>query len=365
MGVTDTPSAALAINKARVPRDLFGDLSGNSSQQLAQAKMLYLRLAKLIHPDSNNGDRAESTRLFSRLADLWEQTQSLIATGSYDDGGLTGLVVRTKRGVEYTIGGRIANGDISDVHVCGDGWIKVSRHPRNNDLLRAEAANLKTVRGTTSDKYLVYLPDLVDSFRIKDATNHERVANVFSPLHVGTPEHQNKWVSLSDIHRIIPALKERDAAWMWRRLLTAISLAHDAGYVHHAVLPEHVMILPPEHGVVLIDWCYSRPVGASPVALIPSYRKWYPEEVIAKEPSRTETDIAMAAQTIVMSLGGSIEDFLPKTVQPSIRAHLRACTLPKASMRPGNAKQILDSFDEIIWRLWGKRLFHEFVVPTT
>lgn len=363
-----THVATAKIDSARIPSDLFGELKGDPDEQMVKARALYLSLAKLTHPDAaSNGDREEATRLFARLSELWEQTQKLIASGSYNDGGLTGLVVRTKRGVSYTIGGRIATGDIADVHaLVGGVVIKVARHPRDNDLLRAEAATIKAIRKETADKHLIYLPQVLDSFGIRDATHHERAANVFAPLHAGKPEDADKWISLADVHRLVPAVNPRDAAWIWRRMLSAISLAHDMGYVHHAVLPEHVLILPPEHGVVLIDWCYARPFDAPPVALVPNYRDWHPEEVIAKGGSRPETDIAMAARTMIRILGGDGFTIPPEISVPTpIRAHLRACTLPKASMRPGDALGVLKSFDDILWRLWGKRQFREFKLPTT
>ena len=64
--------------------------------------------------------------------------------------------------------------------------------------------------------------------------------------------------SLAEVRSAFPAgLDPRDAAWMWRRLLVAIGAAHRAGVIHGAVLPEHVLIHPAEHGLVLVDWCYS------------------------------------------------------------------------------------------------------------
>ena len=38
---------------------------------------------------------------------------------------------------------------------------------------------------------------------------------------------------------------------MWRRLLVAVGAAHRAGVIHGAVLPEHVMIHPPEFDELL------------------------------------------------------------------------------------------------------------------
>ena len=54
---------------------------------------------------------------------------------------------------------------------------------------------------------------------------------------------------------------------MWRRLLTALGWAHRARLVHGAVFPEHVLIHPELHGLVLVDWCYAT---ATPAPTSPS-----------------------------------------------------------------------------------------------
>lgn len=352
----------IVIEGARSPQDLFGELTGAADQQYAQARSKYVAFAKLTHPDSVSGDG----EVFAKLSLLWEQAERLIRSGSYNEGGLTGLTVRTRKGATYTIGSKIASGSISDVHRLPIGWIKIARHPRDNDLLKNEVRLLRRIRESTADEHLIYLPEPVDSFAIRDSRNHQRQATVFAPLHAGIPADADKWVTLKHVHSVIPAVHPKDAAWMWRRLLTAISLAHDAGVVHHAVVPDNVLILPPEHGVVLIDWCYAREFGQPPLAIDPKYRYWYPTEVTPrKEPSRTETDVHLAGMTMWDLLGGNLATgWFPDSVPAAIRAHLRACTLQNVNTRPSDVLGVLNSFNEIIERLWGKRTFRMFELPT-
>ena len=63
---------------------------------------------------------------------------------------------------------------------------------------------------------------------------------------------------------------------MWRRLLVGLGWAHRAGVVHGAVLPEHVLIHPAEHGLVLVDWCYSVAPGERIPALVAKHRDGLP-----------------------------------------------------------------------------------------
>jgi aminoglycoside phosphotransferase (APT) family kinase protein len=65
-------------------------------------------------------------------------------------------------------------------------------------------------------------------------------------------ERLNGFVPLS---RITTAVDPRDATWMWRRLLVGLGWVHRAGVVHGAIVEDHVLIHPGEHG--LVDWCYS------------------------------------------------------------------------------------------------------------
>ena len=101
----------------------------------------------------------------------------------------------------------------------------------------------------------------------------------FSDVHGNTPALRAVLAAIDDLGPDLVVnlgdiasggVDPRDAAWMWRRLLVALGFAHRAGVLHGAVLPEHVLIHPGEHGLVLVDWCYSVP-GCHP-GRAPPYR---------------------------------------------------------------------------------------------
>src|SRR5690606_6533500 len=104
----------------------------------------------------------------------------------------------------------------------------------------------------------------------------------------------------------------RDAAWMWRRLLVGIGFAHRTGVLHGAVLPDHVMIHPEDHGLVLVGWCHSVTApdghdGAWPSGRVPAmvdrYADMYPPEVPQRLPASPATDVFMATRCMTRLMG--------------------------------------------------------------
>ncbi len=267
----------------------------------------------------------------------------------------------------------LAGGDITATYEtisCTDGitqptFCKVARHARDNDLVKNEARALKRLHSDTAEeKWKRHVPVLVDSFLYSD--NGPRLqANVLSRL--------DGFYSAAQIRKVYPSgVNVLDAVWIFRRLLMALGFTHDNGVVHGAVVPEHVMIHPQQHGIVLIDWCYASidDDGIYPPikALAKGYREWYPEEVFAKNPPSAATDIAMAVRCTIELLGGNpITGLLPETVRRELRAFFRGCLLTRQAMRPQNAWLLLEEFDELLRDMrapFYPRRFHQFTVPS-
>ncbi len=163
-------------------------------------------------------------------------------------------------------------------------------------------------------------------------------------------------------------------AWMWRRLLFVLGYVHRRGIVHGAVLPAHVMILPAQHGLVLVDWCYSSIAsddsnGNPPIkAIVEAYRGWYPEEVLKKQVPGPATDIAMATRCVVQLMGGDpLTGNLPDRVPVPFRAFFKGCLAVRQAARPDDAWGLLHEFDELLEHLgppYFPRRFRPFTMPT-
>ncbi len=67
------------------------------------------------------------------------------------------------------------------------------------------------------------------------------------------------WGSLADvIAQQRAGIDPRHAVWIWRRMLEVLSFVHDAGWTHGDIAPEHALVHPRDHGVLLIGWCRAR-----------------------------------------------------------------------------------------------------------
>ncbi|WP_432988587.1 lipopolysaccharide kinase InaA family protein [Dactylosporangium sp. CA-233914] len=311
---------AIALVERATAEELFG--GGDAHQR-------YRMLAKLVHPDAA-GPRG--TKAFARLSQLWRNRG----------------VIRSARGT-YSTETLEHRGDLANLYRVPEGHLKLVRDPACNDLMAREATALRRLASHGDPRYLPYVPRLVETFHMKSGKSETRRANVIgvsaARLH-----------SLKEVReRRAEGLDPRDAAWMWRRLLVALGLAHRAGVVHGAVVAEHVLIEPDEHGVVLVDWCYSASEAGDRIpAIVPGHRDEYPAEVLSRGTPGPYTDIYMAAGL----MAGLIGDRAPKP----LRRFADGCRLAAPRQRPDDAWRLLEEFDELLHRLYGPRKFRPFTL---
>ena len=309
-----SPEAIALIEAASGPDDLFG----------SDAARAYRRLAQLTHPDAHPGDRRAASA-FAKLAVLWRQHQ--------DGHGVL-----------------VARGDIANLYQVSEGLLKLARDPADNDLMRAETIALAALCTRVEPAFQAYFPRPVRAQRRRDPSSGvERRANVIGRL--------TGFRSLAEVRAAFPGgIDPRDAAWMWRRLLVAVGAAHRARLIHGAVLPEHVMIHPGEHGLVLIDWCYSGPAPEVRVrAMVKRYRDWYPPQVLAGQPAGPDLDIWLATRCMTELIGSRMP--------ARMAAFARGCLLASPRRRPADAWLLLAEFHELLGRLYGPRTFRPFAMP--
>ncbi|MFE0591628.1 serine/threonine protein kinase [Micromonospora echinospora] len=323
-----TEEAIRLVAAARTDDDLFG---------VDAPAQRYRQLVAALHPDrlgrADDRVRAAATDAFIQVTTRWQAATQ-------------GSGVRLG---DYRLGRLAYAGDLADLYDVGaDRLLKLPRQPGDNDLLAREAHALRTIEERGDPRHLPYVPRLVDSFRHRDAaTGAERRVNVLASV----PNLH----SLDEVRRAYPdGLDARDAAWMWRRLLVALGLAHRAGVVHGAVLPRHVLIEPDAHGVVLVDWCFAVVGDGTVPAMVPGHEDWYPAEVTAKRPCGPGTDLAMAARCMTWLMG----DRAPR----ELRAFADGCRLPALHARPDDAWRLLGELDEVLERLYGPRTFRPFTL---
>ncbi|HEY7125316.1 MAG TPA: hypothetical protein VH540_15285 [Ktedonobacterales bacterium] len=366
---------AQLIERAKVPEEVFGTLSGNQADAL---KGVYRRLSKVVHPDryTDPDDRARADQAFRALQNLLEQAEERIKYGMYGDGSASAaktppVLVRSKRR-DYLVQSEVfAQGDLCNLYHCNfdldgkalAGVFKVARDPEDNDLVSNEASILKHLAASKEyANYAPYAPRLVESFDYRDGHSPDaRRANILA-LEPGD------YYSLEEVRAYYPqGVNPKDMAWMWRRLLIALGFAQTSEVIHGAVLPAHILIQPENHGLVLIDWSYAvRESGTFETipAISMAYEQWYPAEVLARELPKPGTDLYMGAECMIYLLGGDpVTGTIPDTVPTRIQTFLRGTALKGQAQRPQNALVLLDEFTGLCESLWGPRKFREFYMP--
>jgi hypothetical protein len=332
------------LTEARTPKELF-------------ARASFDDLARAILPGRIAGDeRAEA--LFARvqtLHDHFRRMQQLYAELTAPP-----VTVAGKRRT-YSLLHLLAAGDVADAHLATADYdhalgadpcyvLKVSRLPEGDAVLDNERHALSawlTQAGDTT--YRKYVPTLAESF----------VPEHGPPRRVNALLYEPGFYTLEQVHERHPALDGRHLAWIFKRLLTALGFAHRLGRVHGAALPCHVLIHPACHGLQLVGWGQSVPVGR-PVRSLPTrYRPWYPPEVLSRRPATPATDLFLAAGCMVYLAGGDpAKGQMPDSVPAPLQRFLRGCLLEGAQMRPGDAWGLLDEFDELLEQLYGPPKFH-------
>jgi len=344
------------LRSATNPADIFGDLAGD---QQAALKRRYRELVMIAHPDRNPGMPDTAHEACRALREWYTTAQRQVAQGGY---GATPRIVASTRQSQYAGYQPPLAGDLCELFPAeGAGrqvLLKVARLARNNDLLQAEALALRKIARALDGQLLrAHFPTLIEQFQLRDSASARRHTNVLRA--------EEGYVTLEDVLRAYPGgVAPADAAWMFNRVLAALGAAHDLGTVHGAVLPCHMLIRPSDHNGILIDWCYSVPIGQPLRAISPRYAADYPPEVRARQPATPATDLFMAARCMLRLLGGDpASGDLPPRVPRPIQALLRACLLPAPQRRPGDAWQVFEDFQGLLRALYGPPRFRPFHMP--
>jgi hypothetical protein len=259
----------------------------------------------------------------------------------------------------YSLENRLAVGDVAELYLaCLESdaetenrfLVKVSRVADGKPVLdneRRTLARLLTAAGDTT--YRHYLPSLVEAFPAADRP--EQGVNVF---HYEPGLH-----TLEQVHAQCPALDGRHLGWIFKRLLTVLGFSYRHGAIHAAVLPCHVLLHAPTHGLRLVGWGQSVPAG-HPIQFVPTrYRDWYPLDELNGQPAGPATDVFLAARCMVYLAGGdTVTNAMPDSVPQLMQRYIATCLFESPQMRPNDHWALLDDFDKLLRQLYGSPKFH-------
>lgn len=242
------------------------------------------------------------------------------------------------------------------------GVLKHAADPGDEDLVENEAKILTQLYPKTAkdEKFYRYLPRPLATFQ---ASAGPRLMQM-----VLLPFLEN-YNSIAEVLAAFPdGIDWQDATWMFNRLLEGLGFMHKQNVAHGAILPPHVMIHAAGHGAKLIDFSYATAFDdrseARVRAMVKAYQDYYPPEVLRRERVSGATDVFMAAKVFTALVGGDVKTgAMPDRVPPTVRAFIGECMHESRTMRPANAWDARDTWEEIVLAIVGKRRFRKFEMP--
>jgi len=265
-------------------------------------------------------------------------------------------------GDSYTILGQVGDGEFCDVFYTQREEPKemvVLKIPRGTetksvDLLRREASVVcelanSSVKG--SDYFSSFLPPFLTTVKIQ-----RKSETTFANKYLWRTGFQ---YTFEDVFREYPrGVDERTALWMWKRALSFLGWLHLAGYVHSSCTPQHLLIHPRDHGLVLAGWSRTAKIGSRLVARSPGYEFYYPKDVWDGGSITPSTDIIMSARCVYRVLGGD-EKGLPAGVSKGLETLITNVAQGKWSE---DAWDLLVQVDTLAKNLYGGNRYHNFTM---
>jgi len=344
------------IREALVPEDLFGLKPEN-------LKRNYRKLISFVHPDKNHNKsdiiQKEFTKLFQkvkefkRIADIKIKNKTYGIDLKVTEPEIVPTVIKTKRH-EYSLLHSFKNADICNIYECVNEKnkklvFKSSRLESDNDLVLNEINMIKWIDTKHNDElYSEFYPKILDSFIIKNEKG-EKLQTLIIPNY-----KVEGYISLLDVrNKFNDELNSRHLVWIFKRIMMAIGHLHNAGMVHGALLPPHILIHPINHAIKLIDWSYSIKGNNKIKAISTKYKSFYPLEVLNKKAQGGYTDIYMAAKCMLYLIAGN------RGVPKRVSQYFKYCAIPGPHSRPQDAWALHEEFDEAMRDIYGKPKYVE------
>jgi hypothetical protein len=263
----------------------------------------------------------------------------------------------------------LGHGELSDVflvtrarRLTERAVLKLLRDPADSDLFAREWDTLSALH-TSDARGAPHFSRLVPAPVVRGAAgglgDPSRAASVQS-LPPGFA------ANLDDVRAAFPSgVDPRHAIWMWRRLLELLGWVHRSGWVHGAVLPQHVLLDAAGHGATLVGWSCAARVGDPLPALCATREAFYPAAERSGHPAGPTTDLVMAARCVAFVAGSDAAaagaaDALPTDLADSLREVLSASL---SGATPDDAWLLNGAVAAAAERAFGPPSFVPFAIP--
>lgn len=355
---------------------VFGVLPDGSLDTKRRAlRTQFAYLARIVHPDhAPRGSEKLAAEVFHTLTRVRDNADAALAAGTYAQSFVSavpindGVTLRSNQSV-YTLSPTLfREGDFSSVYhahssggVSGDVIVKIASSPTYNVYLEKEAQLLREFynnRRVDLAPIRTAVPELLDTFLVDGDKGTRFRVNVLRSV--------GNYVSVADIIEAYPhGLEPMDAAWVGRRVIAQTLAASMVGVVHGAIVPDHVLVEPVKREPLHLGWTHAvDPSKHERLRLvIDRWHDWYPPEVWEKKVPTHQTDVYMAAKTILALMGGDTKrNTFPVAVPKPIAAVLLRCLETSPSRRPQDGRAVLDEFTRAIRNEWGV-VYRPLVLP--
>lgn len=156
--------------------------------------------------------------------------------------------------------------------------------------------------------------------------------------------------------------------WLWKRVLELLGWVHQSGWVHGAVLPQHLLVHARDHGVTLVGWSAATSnarAAREPLPLTSEPRRaFYPEAQWQGRPATPASDLTMTARCVLYALGGDVEARrVPASVPAAISALLEAYLDDGGAGRTDDAWALKERVSEAGRAAYGPPRFNRLRMP--
>ena len=182
----------------------------------------------------------------------------------------------------------------------------------------------------------------------------EPIAGNVGAMRLNFP-YLGEFYSLKEIVASSGRLPAKHIAWIGSRMWTALAVVHASGWVHCAISRSHVLVSPPDHNAMLIDFSAATLEGH---AAGPNMARhdWLMSrsEYLSVQPS---LDIGAMAKALDRSLDVSSEGGI------AMDSFLLSLILAEPQHRECDAFTVIDEWITLLLNTFGEPHFQEFVYP--
>lgn len=124
--------------------------------------------------------------------------------------------------------------------------------------------------------------------------------------------------------------------WVFRRGILFLDLMQKLSLVHTALTPDHLSIVPVNHGLFVLGWAHRHELDTSIKFVDKKYLSWYEGFTGKMKKANHSLDAALFYRSLISLLGQDPlknsfgETFLPKKVQRALKGHLQVSLLNRS-----------------------------------